>query len=79
MAETETHDPGTVTGLTAGEAKEFHKAFVGSTLGFTLIAVVAHLLVWFWRPWIPGPGGYDDVSALEGTTQLAEAVTRLFG
>jgi light-harvesting complex 1 beta chain len=51
--------PGSLSGLTETEAKEFHKIFVLSFAIFTLIAVVAHILVWSWRPWIPGPNGYS--------------------
>jgi light-harvesting complex 1 beta chain len=40
-----------LTGLTDREAKEFHSIFVGSFIVFTAIAVVAHFLVWQWRPW----------------------------
>ncbi len=40
------------TYLTPEEAKEFHKLFMGGFLGFTAVAVVAHILVWFWRPWL---------------------------
>mgnify|MGYP003645638587 CR=1 FL=1 len=47
-----------MSGLTDGEAKEFHGIFVVSFLIFTAIAVVAHILVWQWRPWLPGPEGY---------------------
>lgn len=32
-------------------AREFHRLFMVSFLGFTTIAVVAHFLVWNWRPW----------------------------
>ena len=39
------------TYLTAAEAKEFHKLFVLSMGFFTFIAIVAHYLVWIWRPW----------------------------
>ncbi len=49
---------GSLSGLTEVEAKEFHKIFVVSFIAFLLIAVVAHILVWSWRPWIPGPNGY---------------------
>lgn len=42
--------PGTY--LTPEEAKEFHKLFITSFAVFTLIAIVAHVLVWMWRPWI---------------------------
>ena len=43
---------GSLSGMTDNEAKEFHSIFVSSFLGFTAIAVVAHILVWMWRPWI---------------------------
>ncbi|MBE7200339.1 MAG: light-harvesting protein [Parafilimonas terrae] len=41
-----------LSGLTRGEAKEFNKLFLLSFVIFTLIAVVAHYLVWIWRPWL---------------------------
>jgi light-harvesting complex 1 beta chain len=47
-----------LSGLSETEAKEFHKIFVVSFIAFLLIAIVAHFLVWQWRPWIPGPHGY---------------------
>jgi light-harvesting complex 1 beta chain len=43
---------GSLSGLTENEAKEFHKIFVMSFLGFTGVAIVAHFLVWQWRPWL---------------------------
>ena len=43
---------GSLSGLKDNEAKEFHKIFVSSFIGFTAVAVVAHILVWFWRPWL---------------------------
>jgi len=55
-----------ISGLSEKEAKEFHKIFVVSFLVFTAIAVVAHILAWQWRPWLPGPEGYamiDSASA----------------
>lgn len=45
-------DRGSLSGLTEQEAQEFHRIFVSSFLGFTAIAVVAHILVWIWRPWL---------------------------
>ena len=51
-------DRSSLSGLTDAEAKEFHSLFVSSFLGFTVIAVIAHILVGLWRPWIPGPKGY---------------------
>jgi light-harvesting complex 1 beta chain len=41
-----------LSGLTDEEAKEFHSIFVSSFLAFTTIAVIAHILVWMWRPWL---------------------------
>lgn len=41
-----------LSGLTEDEAREFHGIFVKSFLGFTAIAVVAHILVWMWKPWL---------------------------
>ncbi len=46
---------GSASGLTEPEAREFHSIFVTSFLVFAGIAVVAHFLVWQWRPWLPGP------------------------
>ena len=43
---------GLTTYLTTEEAKEFHKIFVMSFLIFTVIAAIAHVLVWNWRPWL---------------------------
>jgi len=65
-----------LSGLTASEAQEFHKIFITSFLIFTGIAVVAHILVWAWRPWIPGPEGY---SALEEGVKFAGSLPGLFG
>jgi light-harvesting complex 1 beta chain len=42
---------GSLSGLTETEAKEFHGIFVTSFIIFTVIAIVAHFLVWQWRPW----------------------------
>ncbi len=60
---------GSLSGLTENEAKEFHSIFMTSFIIFTIIAIVAHILVWMWRPWLPGPEGYaalDDVLGAAG-------------
>jgi light-harvesting complex 1 beta chain len=49
------------SGLSDQEAKEFHRIFMTSFVVFTLIAIVAHILVWQWRPWLPGVEGYGAV------------------
>jgi light-harvesting complex 1 beta chain len=46
------NERGSLSGLTETEAQEFHGIFVKSFVGFTLIAIVAHVLVWQWRPWL---------------------------
>jgi light-harvesting complex 1 beta chain len=50
---------GSLSGLTEAEAKEFHRIFMGSFIAFTVVAIIAHFLVWQWRPWLPGPNGYS--------------------
>lgn len=73
----DTSTPETLSGLSASEAQEFHKAFMMSFIIFTLIACVAHFLVWMWRPWIPGPEGYTDVASVEGLSQVAQLIQHL--
>ncbi len=63
-----------LSGLTEQEAKEFHGVFMASFVGFTLIAIVAHILVWVWRPWFPEP--IESSSLIERATQF---VTPLIG
>jgi light-harvesting complex 1 beta chain len=62
-----------LSGLTESEAREFHSIFMTSFLIFVAIAVVAHILAWLWRPWLPGPGGYRT-GALEDATQWASTL-----
>jgi light-harvesting complex 1 beta chain len=49
---------GSMSGLSEAEAKEFHGVFVTSFIAFTVIAIIAHFLVWQWRPWFPSTTGY---------------------
>jgi light-harvesting complex 1 beta chain len=49
---------GSTSGLSEAEAKEFHGVFVTSFIAFTVIAIIAHFLVWQWRPWFPSTTGY---------------------
>jgi hypothetical protein len=60
---------GSASGLTDGEAREFHSIFVQSFLIFVGVAVVAHILAWIWRPWLPGANGYTT-SMLDGVHHL---------
>jgi light-harvesting complex 1 beta chain len=41
-----------ISGLTDDEAQEFHKYYMQGLVSFTAVAVVAHFLVWAWRPWL---------------------------
>jgi light-harvesting complex 1 beta chain len=43
------------------------------TIGYIIVALVAHFLVWQWRPWFPGTKGY---ALLEDATTI---VTTLIG
>jgi light-harvesting complex 1 beta chain len=64
-----------LSGLTEAEAQEFHGLFVGSFIIFTIIAIVAHILVWNWRPWIPGAKGY---ALIDGATNAIHGALSLF-
>ena len=52
---------GSLSGLTEAEAKEFHGIFMTSFIIFLVIAIVAHILAWQWRPWLPGAKGYSSL------------------
>ena len=72
MAETK----GSFSGLTADEAKAFHGYFVTGFIAFTVIAIIAHFLVWQWRPWFPGPEGYSAIA--EGVKVAVSHITSTF-
>ena len=55
----------TLSGLSVGEAKEFNRIFVISFCIFVGVAIIAHILAWLWRPWLPGVHGYQT-SMLDG-------------
>jgi light-harvesting complex 1 beta chain len=44
-------DRKSISGLTDDEAQEFHAYYMQGMVGFTAVAVIAHILVWAWRPW----------------------------
>jgi light-harvesting complex 1 beta chain len=39
------------SGLSEDEAREFHGYFITLMTLFISVALVAHLLMWMWRPW----------------------------
>lgn len=55
---------GSLSGLTEQEAREFHGIFMTSFIGFVVVAIIAHFLVWQWRPWLPGPRGYASLDGM---------------
>lgn len=58
-----------MSGLSESEAKEFHQYFTQGFVIFIGVAILAHILAWAWRPWIPGDGGYTSfLETIEGTT-----------
>jgi light-harvesting complex 1 beta chain len=64
-----------ISGLTEAEAKEFHGMFITSFIAFTVVAIVAHFLAWQWRPWIPGPNGYESSDITPVLSQLTSMFT----
>jgi light-harvesting complex 1 beta chain len=55
--------PGTY--LTDAEAKELHKGFVVSMAFFVFVAVIAHFLVWSWRPWFGASRPYAAIEQVQ--------------
>lgn len=66
---------GSLSGLSEAEAKEFHSVFMTSFLVFVAVAVVAHILAWMWRPWLPGPQGYASLD--DGLAHVGALVSML--
>ena len=64
-----------VSGLTAPEAREFHRIFVTSFIIFLIVALIAHYLAWEWRPW---GGHYTATSMLDGASRFASLVKSSF-
>jgi light-harvesting complex 1 beta chain len=48
-----------LSGLNEAEAREFHRIFMTSFIVFIVICIIAHILAWQWRPWLPGEHGYS--------------------
>ena len=66
---------GSLSGLTEQEAKEFHGIFVTSFIIFTVVAILAHMLAWQWRPWLPGANGYSFLN--DGGVSIGQAISQL--
>jgi light-harvesting complex 1 beta chain len=68
---------GSLSGLTEAEAKEFHGVFMTSFIIFLVIAIIAHILAWQWRPWFPGAKGYS--SLVDGINVAVSTVLPFLG
>jgi light-harvesting complex 1 beta chain len=68
---------GSMSGLSESEAREFHGMFVTSFIAFTVIAIIAHFLVWQWRPWLPGVNGYATSNVEMVLPEAARPMTDL--
>ncbi len=63
---------GSMSGLSANEAREYHRLFMASFIAYVVIALIAHILLWSWRPWFNSP---DSVASLiEGARVVADHV-----
>ena len=65
-----------ISGLSEPEAREFHRIFIMSFVVFVVVAIIAHILAWQWRPWLPGPHGYAT-SMLDGARLAVDHVISL--
>lgn len=66
--------PGTY--LTDAEAKELHKGFVVSMAFFVFVALIAHFLVWAWRPWLGPSRPYAQVESVQQADATRAVPTR---
>jgi light-harvesting complex 1 beta chain len=69
--------PGSLSGLTDEEAREFHSIFMFSFVVFLVVAIIAHILAWIWRPWLPGVHGYQTGMLDHAHALVGHAITFL--
>jgi light-harvesting complex 1 beta chain len=62
-----------MSGLTDAEARELHEIYMKGFVLFTGVAVVAHFLVWLWRPWLAGPEGFT--ASLENAQSILTMIS----
>ncbi|MDF1747741.1 MAG: light-harvesting antenna LH1, beta subunit [Alphaproteobacteria bacterium] len=65
-----------MSGLSEQEAQEFHKYYMQGFFLFVAVAVVAHILVWAWRPWLQGT---SMASVSDGLHTAALTLTSVIG
>lgn len=63
-----------LTGMTSGEAREFHRIFMKSAILFTGWAFAAHVLVHLWRPWLYNDGSTTTSSLIDGASTVISAL-----
>ena len=72
-----TPEGSSLSGLTEAEAKEFHGIFTQSFVVFVVIAIIAHILAWIWRPWLPGPNGYATSWLNDAGTVIGHTISHI--
>ena len=65
---------GSLSGLTSEEAREFHGLFMTSFISFVVVAFIAHVLVWFWRPWFTRETAVEVIVPAEPATSMLETM-----
>lgn len=63
------------SGLSEAEAKEIHGYFIQWFIVYLAFAILAHILVFAWRPWIQP----DPQSMIDGATNAAQAAMTMLG
>jgi light-harvesting complex 1 beta chain len=51
----------TLSGLMESGEREFHGIFMTSFIVFAMIAIIASVVAWNWRPWLPGSEGHRSM------------------
>ena len=69
-------DNGYFSGISDEEAQEFMSYYLMGTIVFVVVAIIAHFLVWQWRPWLPGLEGYAALT--DGAQAVANSVLTRF-
>lgn len=52
------------------EAKEFHNGFMSGFYIWLLVAIVAHALVWAWKPWLTMDAKRASLESITTITNL---------
>ncbi len=66
-----------LSGMSIGEAQEFNKIFLTSFIIFVGVCIIAHILAWLWRPWVPGPHGFSTALLMQAHGALQQLTSHL--